>query len=56
MRSYVGCCRAAKLRLCADGGANRVFDELPLLLPHQDATDIRNRFVSLSFSYFSSRF
>ncbi|KAJ7972951.1 Thiamine pyrophosphokinase [Quillaja saponaria] len=33
----------AKLRLCADGGANRVYDEMPLLLPHEDASHVRSR-------------
>ncbi|RZC80777.1 hypothetical protein C5167_043366 [Papaver somniferum] len=34
----------AKLCLCADGGANRVFDEMPLLLPQQDPLLVRNRY------------
>ncbi|KAI3865480.1 hypothetical protein MKW92_022269 [Papaver armeniacum] len=32
----------AKLVLCADGGANRLFDEIPHLFPHQDPVQIRN--------------
>ncbi|XP_050943203.1 thiamine pyrophosphokinase 1 isoform X6 [Cucumis melo] len=41
----------AQLRLCADGGANRVFDDLPLMFPHLDALDVRNRFgLLVSFS------
>jgi thiamine pyrophosphokinase len=34
----------AKLRLCADGGANRIYDELPLFFPDEDALVIRNRY------------
>ncbi|XP_010474874.1 PREDICTED: thiamine pyrophosphokinase 2 isoform X3 [Camelina sativa] len=34
----------AKLRLCADGGANRIYDELPLFFPHEDASSIRHRY------------
>ncbi|KAI3890976.1 hypothetical protein MKW92_047287 [Papaver armeniacum] len=32
----------AKLVLCADGGANRLFDEMPHLFPQQDPVQVRN--------------
>lgn len=34
----------AQVRVCADGGANRVFDGMPELLPEQDADDVRLRY------------
>ncbi|KAL9684479.1 hypothetical protein QQ045_021919 [Rhodiola kirilowii] len=29
----------AEIRLCADGGANKVFDEMPLMFPDEDAAE-----------------
>ncbi|CAK7348292.1 unnamed protein product [Dovyalis caffra] len=34
--------RTARVRVCADGGANRVFDEMPRLIPSDDALDVRH--------------
>uniref|UniRef100_A0ACD5XH94 Uncharacterized protein n=1 Tax=Avena sativa TaxID=4498 RepID=A0ACD5XH94_AVESA len=34
----------AQLRVCADGGANRVFDGMPELLPGEDPEEVRHRY------------
>ncbi|MCD9639951.1 cAMP-dependent protein kinase subunit [Datura stramonium] len=34
----------AQVHICADGGANRVFDELPSFFPHEEPSDIRKRY------------
>ncbi|GAB4829872.1 cAMP-dependent protein kinase subunit [Ancistrocladus abbreviatus] len=34
----------AQLRVFADGGANRVYDEFPQFFPHEDVLDIRRRY------------
>lgn len=37
---------SAAVRVCADGGANRVFDGMPALLPGQDPDEVRARYHS----------
>nr|KJB49947.1 hypothetical protein B456_008G146400 [Gossypium raimondii] len=34
----------AQLHLCADGGANRLYDEMPLFFPQEGASDVRRRY------------
>ncbi|KAG8085318.1 hypothetical protein GUJ93_ZPchr0010g8616 [Zizania palustris] len=34
----------AQVRVCADGGANRLFDDMPELLPGQDPDEVRARY------------
>lgn len=41
---------AAALRVCADGGANRLYDELPRMLPGQPPDEVRAAFLPSSIS------
>lgn len=36
---------AATMTICADGGANRLYDEIPAMLPHEDADAVRLKYM-----------
>jgi thiamine pyrophosphokinase len=36
---------AATMTICADGGANRLYDEIPAMMPHEDADAVRLKYM-----------